>query len=111
MTHPTKAIYHNLLKDFARMSQGGKDEALYNEEDLKASMDKIEVVDFDQTLEVNGIKVRFRTPNVFGFLGCISAMEHETWLTPLSGLPSFRFPESQFGCGGLSGSLVMPAMV
>ncbi|MEW5299365.1 MAG: hypothetical protein WDW36_002388 [Sanguina aurantia] len=67
MTHPTKAIYHNLLKDFARMSQGGKDEALYSEEDLKASMDKIEVVDFDQTLEVNGIKITaYRAGHVLG---------------------------------------------
>lgn len=28
MTHPTKAIYHSLLKDFARGGKGSADEAL-----------------------------------------------------------------------------------
>ena len=58
MTHPTKAIYHTLLSDFVRLSKGGRDEALYGEAELDASMRRIEVIDFHQTVEINGIKVR-----------------------------------------------------
>lgn len=58
MTHPTKAIYHSLLRDFARSSKGSTDEALYDEIDLDASMARIEVVDFMQTVSINGIMVR-----------------------------------------------------
>eukprot|EP00798_Chlamydomonas_sp_ICE-L_P001513 gene1513-32891_t len=53
MTHPTKVIYNSLLRDFARLNKGSApDEQLYSEEDIDASMDKIEVVDFQQTLEI-----------------------------------------------------------
>ena len=38
--------------------QGGADEQLYNEADLDATMEKIEVIDFLQTVQVNGIMVR-----------------------------------------------------
>ena len=37
--------------------QGSADEQLYSEEDLDASMAKIEVIDFMQTVQVNGIMV------------------------------------------------------
>lgn len=57
MTHPTKAIYHTLLRDFVKVSRGSVDEQLYNEADLEASMAKIEVIDFQQTLDIDGIKV------------------------------------------------------
>ncbi|KAL6748418.1 beta-lactamase-like protein [Haematococcus lacustris] len=68
MTHPTKAIYHSLLKDFARGGKGSADEGLYGEAELDASMERIEVVDFLQTLEVaGGIKVTpFRAGHVLG---------------------------------------------
>jgi cleavage and polyadenylation specificity factor subunit 3 len=63
MTHPTRHVYHSLLKDFVKMGKGSSNEALYTEEDLDASMALIEVVDFHQTLSVDGIKVRgYRTP-------------------------------------------------
>ncbi len=58
MTHPTKAIYGELLKDFVRLSRGSADEALYKEEDLKGSVDRIQVLDFHQTIDVDGIQVR-----------------------------------------------------
>lgn len=58
MTHPTKAIYHQLLKDYVKVSKGSSDEQLYNETDLEASMKMIQVIDFHQTFEVDGIKVR-----------------------------------------------------
>ena len=38
--------------------QGSADEQLYSEEDLDASMAKIEVIDFMQSVQVNGIMVR-----------------------------------------------------
>jgi hypothetical protein len=58
MTHPTKAIYYSLLRDLAKASKNSTEEQLYNEEDLDASMQQIEVVDFYATIEVAGMKVR-----------------------------------------------------
>jgi cleavage and polyadenylation specificity factor subunit 3 len=57
MTHPTKAVFQILLKDFVKVSRGSVDEQLYNEKDLEASMQKIELIDFYQTLDIEGIKV------------------------------------------------------
>ena len=57
MTHPTKAIYRTLLSDFLRVSQNA-DSQLYTEVDLENSMEKIEVIDFNQTLDIDGIKAR-----------------------------------------------------
>eukprot|EP00192_Tetraselmis_astigmatica_P006958 CAMPEP_0117682844 /NCGR_PEP_ID=MMETSP0804-20121206/19958_1 /TAXON_ID=1074897 /ORGANISM="Tetraselmis astigmatica, Strain CCMP880" /LENGTH=721 /DNA_ID=CAMNT_0005493147 /DNA_START=103 /DNA_END=2265 /DNA_ORIENTATION=- len=59
MTHPTKAIYHTLLQDFVDLSRGSSDEAvLFSKEDLEASMDRIEVINFRQTLDLgNGITI------------------------------------------------------
>jgi Cft2 family RNA processing exonuclease len=61
---------HNIFKDRSSLAlstchnifcfQGGADEQLYSEADLDASMDGIEVIDFMQTVVVNGIKVRSR---------------------------------------------------
>mmetsp|Transcript_68090 Transcript_68090/g.215416 ORF Transcript_68090/g.215416 Transcript_68090/m.215416 type:complete len:543 (+) Transcript_68090:230-1858(+) len=57
MTHSTKAIYKMMLEDFVKVSKVGADEEnLYDLAELNASMDKIEVVDFHQELEVNGIR-------------------------------------------------------
>lgn len=57
MTHPTKVIYGELLKDFVRVTRGNADDQLYKEEDLKASMDRIQLLDFHQTIDVDGIQV------------------------------------------------------
>jgi Cft2 family RNA processing exonuclease len=54
MTHPTKAIFYTLVSDFANLSG---DDALFSKKDVEACMDRIEVVDFDQTILVDGIKV------------------------------------------------------
>ncbi len=59
MTHPTKAIYGTLLKDFVKVSRGSQDEVLYKDKDLEASLDRIEVMDFHQTIDLEGIKVRW----------------------------------------------------
>ncbi|KAL3120734.1 hypothetical protein niasHT_008026 [Heterodera trifolii] len=61
MTHATKAIYRTLIGDcikIAKYGSGGANESrmLYTEEDLERSMDKIEVLDFHEQKEVNGIK-------------------------------------------------------
>eukprot|EP00249_Psilotum_nudum_P009410 c21918_g1_i1 orf=281-2344(+) len=56
MTHATKAIYKLFLSDFVKISKISVEEMLYDEQDIARTMDKIEVIDFHQTVEVNGIK-------------------------------------------------------
>lgn len=58
MTHPTKAIVSTLLRDFISVSRGGADEGLYNAKDLDAALAATQVIDFHQTLDLDGIKVR-----------------------------------------------------
>ncbi len=67
MTHPTKSIYATLLNDFVKVSHGSSDQALYTGEDLRASMARIEVADFYQTLDFDGISVTlYRAGHVLG---------------------------------------------
>ena len=80
MTHATKAIYRWLLSDYIKVrlvclllmfvrflyvnlfvyvcicSNIAADQMLYSEKDLENSMSRIEVVNFHQEVEVNGIK-------------------------------------------------------
>ncbi|KAE9591904.1 hypothetical protein Lal_00039064 [Lupinus albus] len=56
MTYATKAIYKLMLSDYIKVSKVSVDDMLYNEHDINRSMDKIEVIDFHQTVEVNGIR-------------------------------------------------------
>ncbi|XP_078150038.1 cleavage and polyadenylation specificity factor subunit 3-I-like [Carex rostrata] len=56
MTHSTKAIYRLLLSDYIKVSKVSVEDMLYDENDIIRSMDRIEVIDFHQTLEVNGIR-------------------------------------------------------
>lgn len=65
MTYPTKAIYKWLLNDFVRVTTitddtNDTDETsnafLYTDEDLNASLDRIETLDFHSTVEVDGIR-------------------------------------------------------
>lgn len=62
MTHPTKAIYRWLLRDFVRVTSVGapggssSDENLYTDEDLASSFDRIETIDYHSEVEVNGIR-------------------------------------------------------
>jgi len=68
MTHPTKAIYNMLMQDFVRLlkSADGNDQ-LFTEKDLEASMKKIEVIDFHQELDIDGVKVTpYRAGHVLG---------------------------------------------
>lgn len=72
MTHPTKAIYRWLLRDFVRVTSigadsSGADENLYTDEDLVESFDKVETIDYHSTVEVNGIKfTAFHAGHVLG---------------------------------------------
>ncbi|KAG8368811.1 hypothetical protein BUALT_Bualt15G0085600 [Buddleja alternifolia] len=56
MTHATKAIYKLLLSDYVKVSKVSVEDMLFDEQDILRSMDKIEVIDFHQTLEVNGVR-------------------------------------------------------
>ena len=59
MTHPTKAIYASLLKDFCKLAAARQaEDQIFNEEDLKNSLPRIDVVDFHQIVDINGIRVR-----------------------------------------------------
>ena len=56
MTHPTRAIYKWLLTDFVRVSTLSRDHRIYSEQDIKDSLAKIEVVNFHEEVNLNGIK-------------------------------------------------------
>jgi cleavage and polyadenylation specificity factor subunit 3 len=57
MTHPTKAIFGMLLKDSVKVSRGSTDAGLYSEKDVEAALERTELLDFHQTIDVDGIKV------------------------------------------------------
>jgi len=54
MTHPTKAVLKMMIVDSIRV--GYDETSLYSEEDMDRCFRKIEIIDFNQTLEVDGIK-------------------------------------------------------
>ncbi|KAK3881838.1 hypothetical protein Pcinc_013744 [Petrolisthes cinctipes] len=56
MTHPTKAIYKWLLSDYIKVSNIATEHMLYLESDLEASLNKINVINFHEEKEVQGIK-------------------------------------------------------
>eukprot|EP01083_Nonionella_stella_P096646 271740_1 len=56
MTHPTKSIYKLILQDYVKVSTISVEETLYTEKDLLNSMEKIETVNYHQSVHVNGIK-------------------------------------------------------
>uniref|UniRef100_A0A1D1ZMB8 Cleavage and polyadenylation specificity factor subunit 3 n=1 Tax=Auxenochlorella protothecoides TaxID=3075 RepID=A0A1D1ZMB8_AUXPR len=67
MTHATKAITSTLLRDFVKVSKGGADAGLYTEADLDASLERTHVINFQQTLCVNGIGITaYRAGHVLG---------------------------------------------
>ncbi|RKP01686.1 hypothetical protein CXG81DRAFT_25654 [Caulochytrium protostelioides] len=57
MTHPTRAIFRWLLTDYVKVQNiASSEEMLYDDADLEATYNKIEVIDFHQRLNVNGVK-------------------------------------------------------
>lgn len=67
MTHPTKAIYKWLLSDYVKVSNISVEDMLYDEQDLLRSFDRIEVIDFHQETDIDG--VRFTAYNAGHVLG------------------------------------------
>lgn len=58
MTHPTKAVLRLLLGDYLRLLQmknAKAEDVLYTEAELQACIEKIELVDFHQTVQVGGL--------------------------------------------------------
>lgn len=58
MTHPTKAVVRLLLGDYLRLMQmknAKTEDVLYTESDLQSCVDKIELIDFHQTVSVGGL--------------------------------------------------------
>lgn len=56
MTHPTRQVCGMLLKDYVKVSRGSS-EGLYTEKHLEEALLRTQLIDFHQTIEVNGIKV------------------------------------------------------
>jgi cleavage and polyadenylation specificity factor subunit 3 len=66
MTHPTKAIAHTLLKDFVKLNSSSSNK-LYSDKDVEAATKRTEVIDFQQTIDVDGIKITaYRAGHVLG---------------------------------------------
>ena len=82
MTHPTKAVTRLLLGDYLRLMAmkrggGGSDESsiLYTEAELQSCIDKIELVDYHQTIELDLMSgLKFHALNAGHVLG--AAMFH-----------------------------------
>ncbi|KAG5190345.1 cleavage and polyadenylation specificity factor subunit 3 [Tribonema minus] len=56
MTHPTKAVMRMLLADYIKLVNVSSEDILYDEKDLSACIEKIELIDYHQVLEHEGIK-------------------------------------------------------
>lgn len=56
MTHPTKSIYKLILQDYVKVSSISADDALYDEQDLLKSMDRIEAINYHEVVHHKGIK-------------------------------------------------------
>ena len=67
MTFPTKPIYKLILADYVKVSHSKLEESLYNEKDLKNSLEKIKLLDYHQEIEYKGIKFSaFKAGHVLG---------------------------------------------
>jgi len=56
MTHPTKAVYRFLMQDFVRMSTIGTESELFNEEQMIASYDSINAIDYHQEISLGSLR-------------------------------------------------------
>lgn len=56
MTHPTKAVFKLILSDYVKVSNISTEEQIYTEQDLLNCLEKIEVINYHQEIDVNGIK-------------------------------------------------------
>ena len=82
MKHPTKAIFKILQHDAVKVGQ--EEGRLFDEKDMLAAMDKIELINYHQTLEHKG--VRFTCYNAGHVLGAeVFTIGAENLITRLSG--------------------------
>eukprot|EP00560_Eucampia_antarctica_P005564 CAMPEP_0197842840 /NCGR_PEP_ID=MMETSP1437-20131217/46971_1 /TAXON_ID=49252 ORGANISM="Eucampia antarctica, Strain CCMP1452" /NCGR_SAMPLE_ID=MMETSP1437 /ASSEMBLY_ACC=CAM_ASM_001096 /LENGTH=764 /DNA_ID=CAMNT_0043452779 /DNA_START=229 /DNA_END=2523 /DNA_ORIENTATION=- len=69
MTHPTKAVIRLLLGDYLRLlSMKREEDVLYTESELQSCIEKIELIDFHQTISL-GRGVKFHALNAGHVLG------------------------------------------
>lgn len=67
MTHPTKAIYNYVMQDFVKVSNIAADEKLFDEQDLRRTLDKIDMLDYHQEREHKGVRFScYRAGHVLG---------------------------------------------
>jgi cleavage and polyadenylation specificity factor subunit 3 len=57
MTHATKSIFYTMMKDMLRMHKKDPSRQLFTAEQLEKTMAKISVINFHQTVEVDGIQI------------------------------------------------------
>lgn len=57
MTHATKSIFYTMMKDMLRMQKRDPSRQLFTAEQLEKTMAQISVINFHQTLEVDGIQI------------------------------------------------------
>ena len=72
MTHPTKAVLRLLLGDFLRLLQmknAKPEDVLYTESELSSCMEKIELIDYHQTVQIKGSGLSFYALNAGHVLG------------------------------------------
>jgi cleavage and polyadenylation specificity factor subunit 3 len=67
MTYPTRDIYKIILSDYVKVSHSKAEESLYNETNIKNSMNKIKPLEYYQEIEYKGIKFSaFKAGHVLG---------------------------------------------
>ena len=67
MTYPTRDIYKIILSDYVKVAHSKSEESLYNEKDLKNSLEKIKAINYHQEIEIRGIKFSaFQAGHVLG---------------------------------------------
>jgi cleavage and polyadenylation specificity factor subunit 3 len=57
MTHATKSIFCTMMKDMLRMQKKDPSRQLFTAEQLEQTMSQISVINFHQTLDVDGIQI------------------------------------------------------
>ena len=67
MTYPTRDIYKIILSDYVKVAHSKSEESLFNEKDLKNSLEKIKAINYHQEIEYKGIKFSaFKAGHVLG---------------------------------------------
>ena len=83
MTHPTRQVCGMLLKDFVRVSGRGSD-ALYTEKHLEEALQRTQLIDFHQTIEVDGIKASSDPEAVPSLAALLTMLAASDWSSSIS---------------------------